>query len=182
MWCLKKCANEVKHGHLYVSNKISQTQTEQICREKTIKRLNDEQKNHHHQVTKCTQLPLFLKFTASLDLVASVIWLYIGFATRSDCYLCDSFDLLFGSFAVFTVQERLRQIQLLILLIAVQQKRESCPVFMGETSKRTILQQTLFFTFFKNCTINYWVLLSRTSMQGTKGHRWAKSTTMKNEA
>lgn len=148
MWCFKKCANEVKHGHLYVSNKISQTQTEQICREKTIKRLNDEQKNHHHQVTKCTQLPLFLKFIASLDLVASVIWLYIGFATRSDCYLCDSFDLLFGSFGMFTVQGRLRQMQLLILLIAVQQKRESCPVFMGETSKRTILQQTLFFTFF----------------------------------
>lgn len=93
----------------------------------------------------------FLKFTASLDLVASVIWLYIGFSTRSDCYLCDNFDLLFGSFGVFTVQERLRQIQLLILLIVVQQKQESCPVFVGETSKRTILQQTLhmFFTFLK---------------------------------
>uniref|UniRef100_A0A668RH91 Apolipoprotein A-IV a n=1 Tax=Oreochromis aureus TaxID=47969 RepID=A0A668RH91_OREAU len=41
--------------------------------EKTIKRLNDEQKNHHHQLTKCTQLTLFFKFTALLDLVDSVI-------------------------------------------------------------------------------------------------------------
>lgn len=62
-----------KHGDLYMSKKISQTQTEQYCREKTIKRLNDEQKNHHHQLTKCTQLPRFLKFTALLDLVDSVI-------------------------------------------------------------------------------------------------------------
>uniref|UniRef100_A0A669DY58 Apolipoprotein A-IV a n=1 Tax=Oreochromis niloticus TaxID=8128 RepID=A0A669DY58_ORENI len=40
---------------------ISQKISGLIHGEKTIKRLNDEQKNHHHQLTKCTQLPLFFK-------------------------------------------------------------------------------------------------------------------------